>query len=135
MTKPKTPLSKPKASKSKTAVVISRRDATGHLSRKYARDLLGESGTKRARDVGAGAFIPRSRTVDELGEELGEAFLQSATSGEEAEPERHERVVTEEQGGPFVPSKAVTEFARGPDAADVEGSTREPLPKTSKADP
>ncbi len=55
------------------------------------------------------------------------------TSGEDAESERRDRLVPEEEGGPFVPSKATTEFARGPDASNFEGATREPLPKTSKA--
>jgi hypothetical protein len=133
MTKPKTPVTKPKVSKSKAEPRVTRRDATGHLAPKYARGLLGESREKRERD--ASAFLQRPRTVDDLGEELGEAFVQSATSGEESEVERLDGVVPEEQGGPFVPSKATTEFARGPEASDIEGATREPLPKTSKADP
>jgi hypothetical protein len=135
MSKPKTTAAKPKVPKSKTEPLVARRDATGHIAPKYARGLLGESREKRVREGSPAAFLPRPRTADDLGEELGEAFVQTATSGEDSEAERLDGVVPEEQGGPFVPSKATQEFARGPEASDIEGATREPLPKTSKADP
>ncbi len=88
----------------------------------------------RRNDGRANAFISRARTGEALAEELGEAFVESAVSGEEAEVERHERVIAEEQGGPFVPSSAAEEFASGTDATNIVGALREPFPKTSKAD-
>ena len=110
---------------------ITRRDATGHLDPKYERDLLKGSRENRQDHGSDGAFICRSKTGDELGEALGEAFVQSVTSGEEAETERQDRVSSEEQGGPFVPSTSAEEFASGTDGSNLPGATREPFPKTS----
>ena len=70
-----------------------------------------------------------------LAEELGEAFIEAATSGEESEPHRHERVTLEENGGPFVETSANEEFAVGTDESNIASATREPLPRTSKAVP
>jgi hypothetical protein len=117
---------------------VKRRDATGHLDPQYARDLLEKAREHRNPDddPSAGrAFIPRPKTGEELAENLGEAFIESATSGEEAEPERHDRVLPEESGGPFVPSTPNEEFASGTDESNIAEATREPLPRTSKAVP
>jgi hypothetical protein len=110
---------------------IRRRDATGHLDAEYERKLRASSGS---RDDGQ-AFLTGFRTADALAEELGEAFLESATSGEESEPERRDRVLTEEEGGPFVRTRASQEFAYDFDESNIAEATREPLPKTSIADP
>lgn len=80
-------------------------------------------------------FLSGMRTREPLAEELGEAFLESATSGEESEPERHERVLIEEEGGPFVRTRASQEFAYDFDESNIAEATREPLPKTSSSDP
>jgi hypothetical protein len=111
---------------------VTRRDATGHLDPEYERKLLEESGKNREAD--GKAFLDGSRTKDELAEELGETFIQAATSGEDAEGDRHERVVAEEAGGPFVPTSARQEFAEGTDESNIAEATREPLPRTSKAE-
>ncbi len=113
---------------------VTRRDATGHLNPQYESELLAESRENHEDHGSVSAFNARPRAGDELGEELGLAFVQSATSGEEAEPERQDRVTPEENGGPFVVSNASTEFASGTDATNVAGATREPLPKTSNSD-
>jgi hypothetical protein len=111
--------------------VAKRRDATGHLDADYERRIRAGS---RAPDDGL-AFLTGFRTGEPLAEELGEAFLQSATSGEESESERRERILPEEEGGPFVRTRASREFAYGFDESNIAGATREPLPKTSNADP
>lgn len=113
----------------KTKPAIQRRDGAGHIDPRYAKDLLNQSG-KRV-DGDGHAFLERPRTGDELAEELGEAFVASATSGEEAEPERHERVTESERGGPFVRSSASKEFAEGTDASNPEDAEREAFPTTS----
>jgi hypothetical protein len=113
--------------------IQARRDATGHMNPEYERDLLEESQENRSSNMTDSAFIYRPRAGDELGEELGEAFVESATSGEEAGPERLDRPVPEEQGGPFVRSNAATEFAGGTDASNIASATREPFPTTSQA--
>ncbi|HEY8944121.1 MAG TPA: hypothetical protein VIM73_07660 [Polyangiaceae bacterium] len=117
---------------------IKRRDATGHLDPDYARELLEKARETRNNDGDASsahAFIPRPRTGEELAEELGEAFVESATSGGETEPDRHERFVSAEAGGPYVPSSASEEFASGTDESNIPEAEREPLPRTSKAKP
>ena len=112
---------------------VVRRDATGHLNPEYERKLLEGSSAQRSRDNHDRAFIDGA-AVEELSEELGEAFLQAATSGEDAELERRESVMPEESGGPFVPSTAGQEFAGGLDESNIAEATREALPRTSKAE-
>lgn len=111
---------------------MKRRDATGHLDAEYERKLRSGSMAPRDQDH---AFVTGFRTGEPLAEQLGEAFLESATSGEESEPERHDRVLTEEVGGPFVRTRASQEFAYDFDESNIAEATREPLPKTSDADP
>jgi len=113
---------------------LKRRDATGHLDAEYERRLRQSSGTSASRHQDS-AFLSGFRTGEPLAEGLGEAFLQSATSGEESESERHEQVLTEEEGGPFVRTRASQEFAYDFDESNIAEATREPLPKTSVADP
>lgn len=112
--------------------VTKHRDATGHLDADYERRVL--EAARSQRDDGA-AFVSGFRTADSLAEELGEAFLESATSGEESEPERRDRILPEESGGPFVSTRASQEFAYDVDESNIAEATREPLPKTSIADP
>ena len=112
---------------------VTRRDATGHLDPEYQRKLLEPSLEQRARDGDSRAFIDGA-APEELSEELGEAFVQAVTSGEDAEIERRESITPEESGGPFVPSTAGQEFAGGTDESNIPEATREALPRTSKAE-
>lgn len=112
---------------------VVRRDATGHLDPEYQRKLLEASQEKRSRASDPRGFIDGA-APEELSEELGEAFIQAATSGEDAEFERRESVMPEESGGPFVPSTAGQEFAGGTDESNIAEATREALPRTSKAE-
>ena len=106
-----------------------RRDGAGHLDPKYAADLMAQSGLHE--DDGGRAFLKRSnRSKDDLAEELGEEFVQGATSGEADGEESLNQVVEEETGGPFVNSTGGTEFAEGTDASNPETAEREPFPKT-----
>lgn len=111
---------------------VKRRDATGHLDPTYERDLLRKA--REGRDEEQRAFVDGPRAPDDLAEELGEAFVESATSGEEREAERREESTPEEAGGPFVTTTASEEFAAGTDESNIAEATREPFPKTSKAD-
>ena len=108
-----------------------RRDATGHLDAEYERKL--RSSSPPPRDDGLG-FLNGFRTADPLAEELGEAFLEAATSGEESEHERRDRILPEEDGGPFVRTRASQEFAYDFDESNIPEAMREPLPKTSSSD-
>jgi|SRR5882724_1881829 len=118
-------------SSSKKPVI--RRDATGHLDPEYERKLREASLENKKRDDDK-AFLGPTAASDELAEELGETFVQAATSGADAEGDRHERVMEEELGGPFVPSTAGQEFAGGTDESNIPEATREALPRTSKAE-
>jgi hypothetical protein len=111
-----------------------RRDATGHLDPKYAADLRARSLESAPRD-GEVAFVARAKSADPLVEALGEEFVAAATSGEEGSLEDLNRGVPEELGGPFVVTRARTEFARGTDRSNPKDATREPFPKTSADEP
>ncbi|MEY4547952.1 MAG: hypothetical protein RL685_4147 [Pseudomonadota bacterium] len=116
---------------------IKRRDGVGRIDPRYARELLAKAReTKNTDDQSeAFAFLKGSRPVDTLARELGEQFVQSATSGEESEEQRRDELTTEELGGPFVVTSAEEEFAAGTDESNIAEASREPLPRTSKAEP
>jgi hypothetical protein len=118
--------------------ILKRRDGSGHIDPKYARELLEKARENRNEDDGpeaTHAFLSRAGSMDPLAEELGEAFVEAATSGEDAETERHDEITSEEYGGPFVVTNAAEEYADGTDESNIAEATREPFPKTSKADP
>jgi hypothetical protein len=117
---------------------IRRRDPQGRIDPQYARELLEKARETRNDDDGpeAGhAFLKGPSSNEALAEELGEAFVEAATSGEESEALRHERITLEENGGPFVETSGNEEFAVGTDESNIATATREPLPRTSKAVP
>lgn len=68
---------------------------------------------------------------DDLADELGQNFLESATSGEEAIESIRDRHLAEEEGGPFVLTSSAEEIAEDDDPSNPEGATREPFPTTS----
>lgn len=104
-----------------------RRDRPGHIDPKMAADLRTKT-SKPPRDEDK-AFVDGSSSTDPLGEELGEAFVRHATSGND-ESEELNQSVPEESGGPFVTTNADEEFADDYDASNPPGSTQEPFPKT-----
>ena len=109
--------------------VIHRRDATGHLDPKYAADLRARSLASAPHDADV-AFLGRAKSLDPLAEALGEEFVEAATTGEDAGNALNDSV-PEEQGGPFIVTKARTEFAMGFDRSNPEDATREPFPTVS----
>jgi hypothetical protein len=117
---------------------IRRRDPQGRIDPQYARDLLEKARETRNDDDSpeAGhAFLKGPSSNETLAEEMGEAFIEGATSGEGSESDRHERITLEENGGPFVETSGNEEFAVGTDESNIASATREPLPRTSKANP
>jgi hypothetical protein len=68
---------------------------------------------------------------DDLAEELGEAYVQSMTSGAQAAEEFRDEDVPEDRGGPFVVTSAETEFAAGVDASNPADAERAPFPVVS----
>jgi hypothetical protein len=65
-----------------------------------------------------------------LAEELGEAFLRHATSGQDDELDALNELVPEEIGGPFIQTASGTEFAAGVDESNPEEAFREAVPTT-----
>jgi hypothetical protein len=106
---------------------IRREDHAGHLDPKYAAELRRQGSHPDAEPEG---FIHGSRSKDTQVEELGEEFVQQATSGEYEAEDRENETVTEERGGPFVPTSGGTEFAEGTDPSNPDTATREPFPTT-----
>jgi hypothetical protein len=106
-----------------------RRDATGRLDPKYARDLRALSRENRTGDDDR-AFFRGSRSGDDLAEELGEEAVGTMTSGEDQSERLIADEVEEERGGPFVKTRGGDEFARGTDRSNPRDATREPFPRT-----
>jgi hypothetical protein len=81
------------------------------------------------------AFLPdprserHARVKDDLAEELGEEFVEGATSGESVDDARDAPLV-EEDGGPFVTTSAESQYGTGVDASNPEDAEREPFPLT-----
>ena len=65
---------------------------------------------------------------DDLAEELGESYVQSATSGEESALELQNEETEEERGGPFVVTTAAQEFADDVDESNPEDAEPAALP-------
>jgi hypothetical protein len=106
---------------------IRRRDGSGHLDPKYAAELRAQSSHP---DAEPGGFIERPRSKDDLVEELGEGFVEEATSAEHSGENALDAEVSEERGGPFVETSGATEFAHGTDPSNPKGASREPFPRT-----
>ena len=92
-------------------------------------------GARIARHDDANAFMPDpdggpARIPDDLAEDLAEAFVDSATRGDDADDAKLDGVVAEEIGGPFLETSAVDEFANDTDGANPPDAEREPLPRT-----
>jgi hypothetical protein len=94
----------------------------------------GKRPSHRRKDDGT-AFLPdptttrRRRINDDLAEGLGEEFLAGATSGASVDDAR-DAPVPEEDGGPFVTTSAVSQYAKGTDASNPADAEREPFPIT-----
>lgn len=91
-------------------------------------------GARVARHDDANAFMPDpdggpARISDDLAEDLAEAFVDSATRGDDADDAKLDGVVSEEIGGPFLETSAIDEFATDTDEANPPDAEREPLPR------
>ena len=109
------------------APAMRREDRAGHLDPRYAAELRSRSDHEPA---GPAGFISRPRAKDDLVEGLAEEFVSSANSGEYGAEDTENQDVPEEVGGPFVETTDRQEFARGTDASNPKGATREPFPRT-----
>jgi hypothetical protein len=69
---------------------------------------------------------------DDLAEELGEEYVESATSGEQSAEAVRDAEMPEETGGPFVETSATTEFGYDTDASNPKGAKRAPFPTSGR---
>lgn len=102
-----------------------RRDASGHVERRHEDRLLSMARSGRNSDGDPDslhAFIAGTRTSEELGEELAESFLQSATSGEPSGLERFNQTTDAEGGGPYL--LTVAEGEESEERSNVDPSPR-----------
>jgi hypothetical protein len=76
---------------------------------------------------------PSEEAIDDLAEALGEDFISSATSAEEAGEDTRDEVLPEELGGPFLEVSASEEFDPLPDASNPPDAEREPFPMAIRA--
>jgi len=112
---------------------VLRRDGAGHLDPQYAADLHAKSLASAQNHTVDRAFLRHSRTLRvPLAEELGREAVMTMTSAEDQSDQLQNVKLRlgEEIGGPFVPTTAGQEFARGSDRSNPRGATREPFPKT-----
>ena len=117
---------------------VKRRDGAGRINPQYARELLAKARETKNDDnspENMHAFLKAARATEPLAQEMGENFLETVTSGEEREAERRDEITADEVGGPFVVTTAGEEFATGTDESNIPEALREPLPRTSKAEP
>jgi hypothetical protein len=108
------------------ATPVHRRDGAGHLDPTYAQGLLAQSSP---REKDPEAFVGGGEVKDDLAEEMGEEFVDTATTGEHEAQDVADEVTAEERGGPFVVTTGGTEFADGVDASNPATAEREPFPK------
>jgi hypothetical protein len=114
---------KPVAKRATPKPEIKRRDGSGHLDPAYEADLRARIESKPKDD-------DRAFDGEALGNELGEEFVETVTSGEDEGAEIRDQNVTEELGGPFTVTTGGTEFAGDVDESNPEEATREPFPRT-----
>src|SRR5262245_661351 len=77
---------------------LRRRDATGHLDPRYAAELLEQSRENQTSDPPPSGFVHDAN--DELAEDLGEQFVQAATSAEDGDEDAGDDLIRDE---PVVP--------------------------------
>ena len=104
-------------------------DNAGHLDPAHAAHLLEISSVGKETSTDK-AFVGGTKSHDQLAEELAESAVAAMTSGEDQLTDDLAAEVTEERGGPFVPSAAGAEFADGTDDSNTADATREPFPTT-----
>lgn len=103
-------------------------DRPGHLADEHAQRLLRMSKRRRP-DDNAFLMANKGTTDDDFAEELAEQAVSAMTTGGDTWMDAMDETVDEEEGGPFVETRASREFARGSEQ-EVDGFLREALPTT-----
>src|ERR1700694_400508 len=105
------------ASLSETLVPKKRKPPAATGEKTLPRDHPSKEGGP-AREREQPEELIRGAVDDDLAERLGEEFVASATSGEQAAEDMRDEEVPEESGGPFVETSGASEFAYGTDASN-----------------
>jgi hypothetical protein len=108
---------------------VDHRDGAGHLDPAYAARLRGRT-SRRARGDADREILGEAWDPDSIAERAAEEFVMTVTSGEGAGFAMLGAVASEENGGPFVETRATTEFAYGVDRSNPIGASREPFPRS-----
>ena len=87
-----------------------RRDGTGHLDPAYEEMLREGTGASTGYDRDL-AFLGRPWSSDPWAEERGGDFVVSVTSGQDEGQGLLDRMLPEEEGGPFVETSATVELS------------------------
>ena len=69
--------------------------------------------------------------ADEVGEELGETFVENVTGADDAATAHRSEDTPGDEGGPFVITTGEVEFAGGTDASNPASAARAALPTVS----
>lgn len=93
--------------------------ATPRSVPKAARVGHGESSHVPTRDDEDAFRLGPPGKEDDLAELLGEAYIQSVTSGSPAAEDYRDEVLTEEEGGPYIETSAEDEMIDDIDASNV----------------
>ena len=104
------------------------RDAAGHLDPRYAADLRARSRASVESTDGV-AFLDANLAGDPLAEELGEAFVRTATGGDDSEDDDAAGLlhVVPLEMSVFIEPASEQDLAFDTDLASLGGVTREPL--------
>ena len=106
---------------------VDHRDGAGHLDPTYEAALRTRV-CEGARHIAEKAFVRGTPSADPNAEQWGEEFVMTVTSGEDGGESSLDEVSSEERGGPFVVTRARTEFAYDADDSNPVDGTREPFP-------
>lgn len=102
---------------------LRRRDATGHLDPRYAAELLEQSRDNQTFDPPSSGFVQGAS--DDLAEQLGEGFVQAATSAEDGDDDEGDELISDE---PSVPDGDDDDLAFDPDELSFPAARPERAP-------
>jgi len=119
-----------RAAKSKPKIAKPAAPKPKRLSAPKRHVVESDERRERVGDANDEAFVGTDTKEDEA-KELGEEFVRSVTSGEEAESEMEEEEAVEEEGGPFIVTSASTEYGFGTDESNPADAEKAPFPQVS----
>jgi hypothetical protein len=108
--------------------------ARGPASGRITHEVEVDEARERAESQEVLGLEP-SDGVDEIGDELGQTYVENVTGADDASTEHRATETPADDGGPFVVTSGAVEFASGTDASNPAGAEREALPTVSASRP